>query len=104
MRDRALIVYCYLIAMIIYYKLPIADFLQHTQVCMKATRAGASRMMRTMNKALCIDIIKLPFTQLNVAVASAEYKFSPAAPITNTLQCKFYVSQVKAPFTFCTWP
>ena len=47
----------YLIVMIIYYKLPTADFLQHTQVFMKVTSAGASRMMRTMNKALCIEWI-----------------------------------------------
>ena len=30
---------------------------------MKATSSGASRMTRTMNKALCIDVIKLPFPQ-----------------------------------------
>ena len=30
---------------------------------MKATSAGASRMMKTMNKALCIDVIKVPFPQ-----------------------------------------
>ena len=52
----------YLIVMIIYYKLPTPDILQHTQVFLKATSAGASRMM-TMNKALCIDVIKLPFPQ-----------------------------------------
>ena len=53
----------YLIVMIIYYKLLTADFLQHTQLFMKATIAGSLRMMRTMNKALCIDVIKLPFPQ-----------------------------------------
>ena len=37
------------------------------------------------------------FHKLNVA--SAEYQFSPATPITNTTQCKLYVSQVKSPFT-----
>ena len=53
----------YLIVMIIYFELPSADFLQHTQVFMQATSAGASRMMRTLDKALCIDVIKLPFPQ-----------------------------------------
>ena len=38
------------------------------------------------------------FHKLNVA--SAEYQFGPATPITNTIQCKLYVSQVKSPFTF----
>ena len=53
----------YLIVMIIYYKIPTADFLQHTHVFMKASSARASRLMRTMNKALLIDVIKLPFPQ-----------------------------------------
>ena len=56
-------------------------------------------MMRTMNKALCIAVINnYHFHKLNAA--SAEYHFSPATPITNTIQCKLYVSQVKSPFTF----
>ena len=62
----------YLIVMIIYYKLPTADILQHTQVFMKATSAGASRMMRTMNKDLCIDVIKLPFPQDRLFVIIGE--------------------------------
>ena len=38
------------------------------------------------------------FHKLNVA--STEYQFSPATPITNTIQCKLYVSQVKSPLLF----
>ena len=53
----------YLIYLIIYYELPTAEFLQHTKVFLKATNAGASRMMRTMNKTLCIAVMKLPFPQ-----------------------------------------
>ena len=44
---------------IVVIKLSAAEFPQHTHVFMKATSAGASQMMRTMNKALCIDIVKL---------------------------------------------
>ena len=49
----------YVIVMITYYKLPTAGFHQHEQVFMKATSAGASRIMSTMNKALCIDAIQI---------------------------------------------
>ena len=89
----------YLIVMIIYNKLPTADFHQHTQVFMKATSAaGASRMMSTTNKALCLMSSNYHFHKLNVG--SAEYQFSPATPITNTIPCILYVSQVKSPFSF----
>ena len=85
----------YLIVMIISYKLQTADFLQNTQVFVKATRS--SRMMRTMRtKLYALMSSNHHFHKLNVA--RAECQFSPATSITNTIQCKVYVSQVKSPF------
>ena len=85
----------YLIVMIIYYKLLTATGFHDKLVFMKTASAGASRMKRTMNKALCIDV-NYHFHKLNVA--SAEYQFSPAIPITNKIKIICVTSEITVYF------
>ena len=89
----------YVIFMTIYYKLPTADILQHVnRFSWKQPVLEPHEWWGQWIKLYAL--MSSNYHIHNLTVASPEYQFSPATPITNTIQCKLYVSQVKSPFTF----